>query len=93
MTWFGHRAHHQVRAIQLGTRSAVRVICLCDRDVVERIHERSERRYGCRHQRPCQPYLDPNRWRYEGEAFVFRINSPRKPPEVRDGETDNTGSS
>lgn len=62
--------HQKIRAIDLVTRSTVRVVRLCDGDVVERTHERSKRGYRGADQRPCQPYLNIDGWRYEGEALV-----------------------
>jgi hypothetical protein len=36
------RTHQEIRAIDLGPRGAIRVVCLRYTDVVERLHERSE---------------------------------------------------
>lgn len=69
-----HRTHQKICAGDLVTRSAVRIIRLCNGDVVKGTHERSERGYRCADQRPRQPYLDVDGWWYEREALVLGAN-------------------
>jgi hypothetical protein len=81
--------HHEICAIELGSRCTVRIVRLRNADVVERLHERSERWYRCADQRPCQPYLNPDSWCYKGEAFVFRTDRQRESSQMLSGEANN----
>lgn len=80
--------HQEICTVDLVARSTVRVVRLCDGDVVEWTHERSERRYRRANQRPRQPYLDVDSGWYERKALVFRVDRLRESSHMHDGESD-----
>ena len=84
-------SHQEICAIDLGSRGTVCVVRLGYADVVEWFHERSEGRYRCADQRPCQPYLYPDGWRYERHSLIIRVDRSRKPSQMLSGEANDPG--